>query len=419
MKKYDLIVVGGGFSGVAAAISGARAGLKVLIADMNNCFGGAATNGLVNPFMYYWTFDKATDEKVYLCKGIFKEIIDQLKSAGALAQNETTFQEEYLKIILNRMIIKENIDILFNTYLTEVKKEGGRVVSVRLSNKSGNHDFFADYFVDATGDADLAAMAGCSCRLGRESDNLCQPMTLCFRLANVDTEKFIKARETMNGLYQEMQRAGKIQNVRENILYFNTMFNGIIHFNSTRVIKRNPVDAFDLTMAELEAREQVFELYDFLKNNIDGFQESQLISTAMQIGIRESRMIIGKYVLTEDDLISCTKFDDAIAVGNYDIDIHNPEGSGTSHYYFPKGEYYTIPYRCLQPDCTNNLLVAGRCISSTHEAQASYRIMPICSCLGEAAGTAIGIAYNDRVDVNKVDVAKLQSTLKDNGAVVC
>lgn len=190
----------------------------------------------------------------------------------------------------------------------------------------------------------------------------------------------------------------------------------MLHFNSTRIVRKNPVDAFDITAAEIEAREQVFELYHFLKDNIDGFQNAELVMTAMQTGARESRMIDGDYVLTGSDLVSCARFEDAIAAGNYDIDIHNPEGSGTSHYYFPEGQYYTIPYRSLIPKGTENLLAAGRCISSTHEAQASYRIMPICSTLGQAAGTAAALASRRRTGVRDIPVRDLQRLLKEDGA---
>ena len=142
-----------------------------------------------------------------------------------------------------------------------------------------------------------------------------------------------------------------------------------------------------------------------------------MLSTAMQIGVRESRMICGEYTLTGEDLMACTKFEDSIALGNYDIDIHNPEGSGTSHYYFGPGEYYTIPYRTLIPKNAENLLVAGRCISVTHEAQASIRIMAIVCCIGEAAGTATAISVKDNKNVKDIDVKKLRNTLKKNGAV--
>jgi hypothetical protein len=184
------------------------------------------------------------------------------------------------------------------------------------------------------------------------------------------------------------------------------------------VVKRNPVDPFDLTKAEIEAREQVFELFEFMKESIDGFENAQLLVTASEIGVRESRMIDGEYVLTADDLVSCRRFEDSIAVGNYDIDIHNPEGSGTSHYYFPKGQYYSIPYRSLIPKNADNLLVAGRCISATHEAQASIRIMPIVCCLGEAAGVAASIASEDRVGVRDVDISRLRERLVKRGAMI-
>ena len=193
---------------------------------------------------------------------------------------------------------------------------------------------------------------------------------------------------------------------------------GVLHFNTTRVVKHDPTDPFDVTEAEMIAREQMFEMYDFLKNNCPGFEHSQLLYSAGEIGARESRMIDGEYLLTETDLRDCVQFEDAIAAGNYDIDIHNPEGSGTSHYYFPEGTWYTIPYRSLQPRGADNLLVAGRCISSTHEAQASYRIMPIVVTLGQAAGTAVALAARDDIGVKEIDVRKLQETLVQNGAFI-
>lgn len=192
----------------------------------------------------------------------------------------------------------------------------------------------------------------------------------------------------------------------------------VLHFNSTRIIKRNPTDAFDLTKAEIEAREQVFELYEFLKAHCDAFEHSTLLSTASEIGVRESRMIDGVYKLTQQDLIDCVKFEDAIALGNYDIDIHNPEGGGTSHYYFPMGQYYSIPYRALLPQNIDNLFVAGRCISVTHEAQASIRIMPIVCCIGEATGTAAALAAEQNVTPAQVDPKLLRQRLKENGAAV-
>ena len=421
MKKYDLAVIGGGFAGAAAAISAARAGISVLLVEKSNSLGGAASVNLVNPFMPNRTKLTEDGEKkdFDLSRGLFAEIADRLLGKTVFERTPCcAFREEYLKLILNRMATDAGVDLLFHSYLIGAKARNNRVDSVSIANKSGIQDIEANYFIDATGDADLAVMAGFPYRLGRESDGLCQPMTLCFRVVNVDREKFEKSRHKMNELYNEFKEQGRIKNPREDILVLSGIADNMLHFNSTRIIRRNPVDAFDLTKAEIEAREQVFELFDFLKKNIDGFQKADIISTASEIGVRESRMIDGEYILTGDDLVECRTFEDSIALGNYDIDIHNPEGSGTSHYYFPEGKYYTVPYRTLIPKASKNLLVAGRCISVTHEAQASIRIMPIVCCLGEAAGTAASIAEKTNAYVGEIDVQLLRKKLKEQGAVL-
>ena len=155
-----------------------------------------------------------------------------------------------------------------------------------------------------------------------------------------------------------------------------------------------------------------------MKKYADGMEKAYLLMTAPEIGVRESRMIIGDYVLTEADCKGLKRFDDAIAACNYDIDIHNPEGTGTSHYYFKDGDYYTIPYRSLIPLGVKNMLVAGRCISSDHGAQASYRIMPTVCTIGEAAGTAAALAVKEKCEVRAVDISALQDRLKRNGAFI-
>lgn len=418
--QYDIIVAGGGFAGVAAALAAARAGAKVLLFDKNNCLGGAAAGCLVNPFMPYWTKDADTKEKLFLSRGIFAEIVADMRAfgAGAMPQNQEHFSEEYLKVLLNRKLTQAGVTLLFHSYLVGAKVEGGEVKSVTVANKSGMQELSAPYFIDATGDGDLSVLCGCPWHLGRPEDKLCQPMTLCFRMGGVDMEAFARERADMQTLYKEYRAQGKIQNVREDILIFPTPHPGVLHFNSTRIVKRNPVDAQDVTIAEIEAREQVFELWLFLRDHFSAFKNSYILSTAMEIGVRESRMIEGEYLLTQEDLLACAKFEDSVAVCNYDIDIHNPAGSGTSHHYFAPGTYYTIPYRCLTPKNTTNLLVAGRCISSTHEAQASYRIMPTCTCLGQAAGEAAALASESGCGVKEVDVKELQKRLVAGGAMI-
>lgn len=415
MNKYDLIVVGGGFAGVSAALEAGRHGLRVLLIEKYNCLGGAAVNNLVLPFMNYWSKDAETGENKLLTGDLFNRIIDEMNKLGGLHNNQKTFDEEILKLVLNRLCAEYGVSLLFNTTITDASVVDGKIVSVTALGKSAKIELTADHFIDATGDAELAMLAGCSYQVGRETDGLCQPMTLCFRVGGIDMHLFRENRLNINPLYQKFQAEGKIKNPREDVLLFGTMHDGILHFNTTRVVKHDPTNPWDVTNAELIAREQVFELHNFLKEYIPGFENSYVLSTALQIGIRESRMIDGHYTLTVEDLKSLARFDDAIAVANYDIDIHNPEGTGTSHYYFGAGQWYQIPYRCLLPKKINNLLVAGRCISSTHEAQASYRIMPFCSELGQAAGAAVVIAAKENKSLPNVDIQQVRSVLKAEG----
>lgn len=414
MKKYDVIVVGGGFAGVAAAIASAREGSKVLLVEKGNALGGAAVNCLVNPFMS--TETKIDGKDLDLSSGIFQNIIEKLRSKNAM--EILRFLEEELKFILNEMVLEAGVELLFHAYLFEVKKEGDKIKSLSFATRSGVTEITADYFIDTTGDAQMAYLADCPYVLGRESDNLCQPMTLCFRLGNVDVETFFANRDELASKHKKALEAGEFKNLRENILVFRYPAKGVLHFNTTRIIKHDPTNPIDVTKAEILAREQVKEIYEFMKKNAKGLEDSYLMMTASEIGVRESRMIVGDYVLTESDCRAFIKFEDSIACCNYDIDIHNPEGTGTTHYYFPLGKYYTIPYRSLIPKTLSNMLVAGRCISSDHGAQASYRIMPTVCCIGEAAGTAIGIAVKNKCSTREVDIKKLQHTLKNNGAFI-
>ncbi len=415
--KYELIVVGGGFAGICAAIAAAKMGVDVLLIEKNNALGGAAVNALVTPFMTFYTYERENAQKKYLCGNLFLEIVEEMKKFTD-HEDELCFDEEILKIVLNRMALKYGVQLLFNTVVTEAIVSDRKITSIKALGKSMPLELSADNFIDATGDAELSMLAGCRYVLGRETDNLCQPMTLCFRLGGVDKKAFAGNHLKMNMLYAEFREKGLIKNPREDVLIFDNLNEGVIHFNSTRVAKRNPTDPFDVTMAEIEAREQVFELHKFLKENVTGFENSRVLSTALQIGIRESRKIVGEYTLTKEDLLSLVRFDDAIAVSNYDIDIHNPEGTGTSHHYFDLEEWYEIPYRCLVPKDVDNMLVAGRCISSTHEAQASYRIMPYCAEIGQAAGTAVSVAKSNKTLVRDVDINQVRNILRENGFVI-
>ncbi len=421
-NKYDLIVVGGGQAGCAAALAGARDGLSVLLVEAAGALGGSATNCLVNPFMPYTTTIEENGEKktLALSDGLFTEFHNALNEDGIFSEAKewATFNEESLKVILDRKMAEAGVRVLFHATLCGVRTEGRRIVSASFATVGGVFTFEAETFIDATGDATLSVYSGVPTRLGRPADSLCQPMTLCFRVCNIDVEDFWKHHKEINDLYKKLQAEGKIKNPRENVLVFPTRIPGVLHFNTTRVVKHDPSDAFSVSEAEAMAREQVLEMVRFLKENFACCRNAYLISTAASIGVRESRMIEARHVLDQGEIVAGTHFEDGIAAGNYDIDIHSPDGSGTSHYYFPAGVYYTIPYRCLLPKDLDNLLVAGRCIGATHEAQASIRIMPICICLGEAAGTAAALAKKAGVAVADVDTDALRRRLREKGAFV-
>lgn len=413
---YDLIVAGGGFAGVGAAVAAARQGLSVLLIEKNGFLSGSAAMSYVNPFMSQFRISSVEGGKrtIPVNAGIFEEIRQELKALGGMHENDRSFNMEILKIIMDRITKRAGVDVLFHAYITDCVTEDEKVKSLTVACRGRKYDFSADYFVDATGDANLACMAGCSCRLGRETDNLCQPMTLCFRLGEVDTDRFWDSLKDAQEIWKEKLQNNELFNPRENILAFKLIENGVIHLNTTRVVKKNPVDMLDLTQAEMLAREQMLEFLNFAREHIPGCENAQLLASAPEIGVRESRMIDGEYTVQVEEFFKCVQFEDSIARGAYPVDIHSPDGSGTTIIKIPVGKHYTIPYRSLIPKALKNLLVAGRCISTTHEAQSAYRIMPICCCIGEGAGLALSLAVKNKLDdVRNIDIEKLHSVMDD------
>lgn len=425
MKQYDLIVVGGGLTGTCAAIAAGRAGKRVLILEQSNALGGAINTMAVLPYMPYFTPAWHEAPPIYLSRGIFREITErqialsrELEGDAARYTTQPLQQvhDEYIKILLPRMVHEAGGDILYHATLIGAECTDGTVRSVRVAANGVEFTLSAPMFIDCTGNASLAVACGFPTHLGREGDHLCQPMTLCFRLSDVDPVKFRANRKLIHERYLAAKERGEITNPREDVLVFDAASPNGLHFNTTRIILHDPTDPFALSEAEEIAREQVYEMYRFLRKYAPGCERAILEYTPAHIGIRESRMIEGLYTLTQDDLVACRKFEDGIAACNYDIDIHNPEGTGTSHYYFKPYTYYTIPYRCLVPVGSRNLLVAGRCISSDHAAQASYRILPVVATLGEAAGVAAGVCLDNATPVADADIREIQDRLRAEGA---
>ena len=416
-SKYNLIVVGGGLTGAAAAVAAARKGLSVLLIERDGCLGGAMANGLVYPFMKYWLKQEEETERCYLSRGLFAEMRKRLQ-AYAPTDNDQYFNTEFFKILLDDMTTEAGVTLLFHATVIETVKDARRVNAVRVATKSGILQLACDYIIDASGDGDVMALAGCEFQLGRDADGFCQPMTNCFRVANVDVKAFLAEKPHLQELWRAAQQTGEITNPRENILVFTGIGEGILHFNTTRVVKHNPTNAFEVSEAEVMARRQIAELMAFLKKHSPACKNAVLISSAWHIGVRESRKLRGVHILTAEELKTRVHFEDTIAIANYSIDIHSPTGTGTELYYFKPGEYYEIPYRALLPREYDNLLVAGRCISATHEAQSAIRIMPICANMGEAAGLAAAQACQKAIRTHDIDIKALQNDLRENGAVL-
>ncbi len=410
----EVIVCGGGPAGLCAAVAAAQEGADTLLIERYGFLGGMATAGLINPFMPYYTGGEQ------IIEGLFQQIIDRLDAAGGWSHRQDewardAFDPEIMKLVAQDMVEEAGVELRLHTMVVDASSDNGHVRQALLGSKSGLEAAEATIFIDTTGDGDLAARAGVPYEQGRPEDGLSQPMTLMFRMTGVDEER-MPSREEINRLYDQAKAVGEIDNPRENVLWFYTTRHGDIHFNTTRVVHHDGTSAADLTAAEMEARRQVQQMVNFLTEKVPGFADAYLSTTGTQIGVRESRRILGEYTLTAEDVLGASKFADGIARGCYDIDIHNPSGTGTVIKSLPAGESYDIPYRCLCPRGFDNLLVAGRPISATHQAHSSLRVMPIAAAVGEAAGTAAAMCIAQEQSVTAVDVAKLRERLRRRGA---
>jgi ribulose 1,5-bisphosphate synthetase/thiazole synthase len=408
-SRHDVIIVGGGTAGVAAAVAARRNGADAILIERYGFLGGTMTAGLVNPFM---TFHAGEEQ---IIQGIFQEILDRLESLNGYDERTKAFDNEVMKLVTDQMVMEAGVKLLLHTYVVDAIMQENTIRGVEIYNKSGRQAILGKVVVDASGDGDVAVMAGAVYEKGRKEDGLTQPMTLNFKMGGVDVEKMPAERE-INRLFEEAKSKGKVRIPRENVLWFPTIRKGEVHFNTTRVVKADGTKVEDLTYAEVEGRRQMVELVRFLKEKVSGFEDAYLLMSGTQIGIRETRRIIGEYVLTGEDIVEAKKFKDVVARGSYPIDIHSPTGEGTVIKSPPFDSSYDIPFRCLVPKRIDNLLIAGRCVSGTHEAQAAIRVIPIVVAIGQAAGTAAALAARLDTPPRELDVSLLQKTLRDQGA---
>jgi hypothetical protein len=409
----QVLVAGGGPAGIAAAVSAARRGADTTLIERYGFLGGMATAGLVNPFMPWHAAGKP------LVAGIFQDMLDGMGAAGGYGspRQPTAFDPEAFKLVADHLCQEAGVTVRLHTLVVALDMNRRRIARLHTQSKSGPERWPARIFIDCTGDADLAFLSGVPCDHGRDQDHLAQPMTLNFRVAGVATSR-MPSRRRINQLYDAAKAAGRLSCPRENVLFFYTVNPHVVHFNTTRVTGLSGVRADDLTQAELEARRQAHQLTRFLIDEVPGFENAYLQQCAPQIGIRESRRIRGRYTLTGEDVVHARKSPDGIGRSNYPIDIHSPTGAGTVIQDLPEGDWYDIPYRCLLPLEVDNLLVAGRCISATHEGLASVRVMPQCFAMGEAAGAAAAIALRRSIAPAQVPPAELRRALRRQGQIV-
>lgn len=434
--EYDAIVVGGGTGGVPAAIAAARNGARVLLIEKNGFLGGLTTGGLTIPRWPSWIGGhSAENPKEYFIKGIYTEMINRMKELDAVAADEHTFDEQVLKYVLQEMCVEAGVELLLHSFVFRVIKKGRQLTSIDIANKSGVSSVSGMVFIDGTGDADLVALAGGKWLQGRSSDGATQPMTMTFRLGGVDTEKlspngpylYLRHRnwkgpmpddiEYVHREYIEAKKRGEITTPRAELHWWQYSHPGILHFNATRIQHLDATKAEDLTKAEIEGKRQVIEIIRFLRR-FPAFANAYLIQMSSEIGVRETRRIVGEYVLTEEDVLSGKKFKDGIARGAAPIDIHDPTQETIELTFLPENTTYDIPYRCLVPKDFDNILVGSRCISATHKAFGSVRMIPQVYAIGQAAGVAAAFACQKNVPCRELDFELLRQALKEQGAVI-
>ena len=443
---WDIVVGGGGVSGCAAALAAARKGAEVLVLEQNGFLGGSLTACGVGPMMTFHARDKQ------VIKGIMQELVEDMVvrgySVGHIPDTKqytstiTPFQSEGLKLILDEKLAEAGCQILFHTFVGGVERKESRIAALTVCNKDGIHRISAEIYVDATGDGDIAFWAGAPMTKGRPEDGAAQPMTMKMKYCGVDTEK-LRSHVLLNpgrfpvsaahpdlvaesramdleGFEEEFRRAkemGELSIRRENVLMFGTGRPGEYIINTTRIVDHDGCDAVSLSEAERIGRRQCMELDGFLRKYVPGFEAAMLEYTGPSIGVRGSRQLKGCTVLTAEDILSGHIFPDRIAHTAYPIDIHNPKGEGTKSTFMRKaGNYYSIPYSVMVCKEIDNLVLTGRCVSATFEAQAAIRTTPTAGAMGQAAGIGAAMAAEKGCAARDIDIAGLQRFLAEQGA---
>ena len=415
-REVDVLVVGGGPAGVGAALAAARLGAKTLIIEQFNCLGGVATAGGHGHISKY--DENGTGRRIV--GGMADEIATRVVEGGfgMRTSHGIWFEVEGLKLLLEQMAEEAGVQFLYHTFFCDTVMNNGAAVGAVVQNKDGRQIILAKRIIDCTGDGDTAFLAGCAHEVGRVSDGKCQPVTLMFTIGGVDWEKTRAWRTSyrMTEVWEEAQRKGDMRPFQKTIMgwWWTPTRPDQVGVNFTHVLNIDSTKAEDLTQATVEARKQAYETIEVYRRYVPGMEQCYMISTPNTIGIRESRRIMGEYVLTEDDVKAQREFADNICYGSFFVDIHCIDGPGMDPTVWdpPRGFKYHIPYRILVPRDVENLLVAGRCASCTHLALGSLRVMAPCIGMGEAAGTAAALSLKADIAPRQIDIGVLQGQLR-------
>ncbi|MHB9031517.1 MAG: FAD-dependent oxidoreductase [Anaerolineae bacterium] len=425
-RQVDVLVAGGGPAGVAAAVAAARTGARVYLVEGASCLGGMGTLGLVPCFMQFG------DGINFLAAGIGREVHDRLWQAGGVGPDDRIderyghlgIQSEVLKTLYDDMLSEAGVQFSLHTQLIAVEQASGQVNLVICAAKSGIYAIEAQVFIDCTGDGDLCAWAGAPCEKGDAQGHM-MPGTLCSLWTDIDWDMVRAAGQSAEA---ELPKAFAAGIFTTNDRHLPGMWRIGQHMGGGNIGHAFGVDATDedsLTQALVRGRKTVREYEQYYKRYLQGFEQMELAATGALLGIRESRRVMGDYVLSLEDFKRRAVFEDEIGRYCYPVDIHASTPSDeafeqfrqeiTTLHYGP-GESYGIPYRCLLPRGLKNVLVAGRCISSDRYIQGSVRVMPGCYITGQAAGVAAALALNTAGDTRQVNAAELQTRLSAMGA---
>lgn len=417
-KEVDVCIIGGGPAGCAAAIAAAKNGAKVYLAEAHTCLGGLGTAGRVPLFMTF------TDGINFVADGIGRNILDRMHEDGQIGPNPRFINAEKLKRVYDDMLIEAGVDFTLMTEFIGTEVTDGKITQAIFNAKSGMFAVSAGVFIDCTGDGDLAAEAGAEVMYGDDQNNV-MPSTLCSVWANIDWPKFRESGKNPREVLFDAFEDGIFRNNDPHHTGINQTGVKLGGGNMGHLFGLNPLDEKSLTDGLVEGRKQAVEFERYYREYIPGYEDVELSATADLPGIRESRRIVGDYILSFDDYKERGVFDDEIGRYCYSIDIHpaSPAEKDQEEFrrlmqdlHYKGGESYGIPYRSLIVKGFDNLLTAGRCMSTDRYLQSSIRVMPGCYITGQAAGLAASLAIAENNDVREISVNELQEKLKELGA---